>query len=81
MVTEQVLEPRWQHADSHQWHHWNELADSLVKWAAAGHDCPLPEAWCGALKVTPGLRWEWLRAAPAQVELTTCLWMGAGPSR
>lgn len=65
-VAEQVVQLHWEHIQSHCGHPWNELADSLAKWAALGHGCFLPDALCDRMQASNSLNWEWLRAAPAE---------------
>ena len=55
--------PSWHYVKAHDGHPWNEMADSLAKWAAKGNLCHLPAPLLPTLQAGSGAAWEWFRVA------------------
>ena len=63
--------PAWHYVKAHDDHPWNEMADSLAKWAAQGNWCNLPTLLIPTLQAGPGAAWEWIHVVD-QAEMEAC---------
>ena len=53
--------PSWHYVKAHDDHPWNEMADSLAKWAAKGNLYSLPIQLIPTLRAGREAAWEWIR--------------------
>ena len=53
----------YHHVKSHDWQPWNEMADSVAKWARFNKGSALPRFLTDTLLAGPLHGWEWLKTA------------------